>query len=341
MGVLTTLIGPIRQRIRLRRVESRRRCRGIVLMFHEVLADDGSYQREFRHGCTRSFLDSMIAHLRRQRWDIVAPDDALRRMGGEDSLRRFAVLTFDDGYRDTLTQALPVLERHGAPFTVYIPTDAVTRALNSWWLGLRALFRSRDEFTISAMETTFACRDADSKSAAHKTVNQWVHQDYSRISRLDETFRKYGISLRDLNVAYFMDEAELRTLARSPLVTIGGHTTSHPPLSYLDADSARREMTDNRLYLEGLLDRPVPHFAYPYGGARACGPREIGLAAATGFRSGVVATGGAVFSAHCRRPHEIPRVWMGGTAADVAYHSRVIRDLGFAVMDETLAAIRA
>jgi hypothetical protein len=96
-----------------------------------------------------------------------------------------------------------------------------------------------------------------------KTVNQWIQQDYSRISRLDETFRAYDISLRDLNVAHFMDEAELHTLARSPLVTIGGHTTSHPPLSYLDADGVQREMTDNCLYLEGLLDCPVQHFAYP------------------------------------------------------------------------------
>ena len=53
---------------------------------------------------------------------------------------------------------------------------------------------------------------------------------------LAPTFKQNGISLADLNDEYFLDERELRTLARHPLASIGGHTTSHQALSTLDSD---------------------------------------------------------------------------------------------------------
>ena len=36
-------------------------------------------------------------------------------------------LTFDDGYVDTAVHALPILERHGAPFTLYVTTGFADR----------------------------------------------------------------------------------------------------------------------------------------------------------------------------------------------------------------------
>jgi peptidoglycan/xylan/chitin deacetylase (PgdA/CDA1 family) len=54
-----------------------------------------------------------------------------------DRSHRYAVLTFDDGYRDNVSMALPILERHNAPFLIYVPTGGPARTLQAWWLGLR------------------------------------------------------------------------------------------------------------------------------------------------------------------------------------------------------------
>ena len=149
---------------------ARRNERGIILMFHEVHDDDNDYKREFNSGCTAPFLDAIVARLLRDRWDIVALDEAISRLEQNESARRFAVLTFDDGYRNTMTRALPILERYAAPFTVYVPTGAITRELPSWWLGVRALFQRYDTITISPMAKTFECHDATAKIAAHADV---------------------------------------------------------------------------------------------------------------------------------------------------------------------------
>jgi peptidoglycan/xylan/chitin deacetylase (PgdA/CDA1 family) len=246
--------------------------------------------------------------LRRDGWDIVGLDEALRRIARGATAAPFAVLTFDDGYRDTLSRALPVLERLDAPFTVYVPTGAVTRELYAWWLALRVLFRSHEEVAIECMGRRFECSDPAGKIAALKAAASWVHEDYRRKFALVPTFAAYGISPAALAEEYFLDCDGLRALARHPLVTIGAHTTSHPALSTLEPGQARCEMADNKIYLERLLDQAVAHFAYPYGDPRACGGREAEIARELGFVSAVTAEASPIYPEHRHRMHRLPRV---------------------------------
>jgi peptidoglycan/xylan/chitin deacetylase (PgdA/CDA1 family) len=311
-------------------------CNGLVFMFHEVHDDS---MRGLRTGCTVGCLKSVIMQLRNEGWDIVSLDDVMSRLRNGDPSRRFAVLTFDDGYRDLLTRALPVLEHHDAPFTVFVPTGAPTRELHSWWLGVRALFERRDEVAIASMGTMFTCGDIEGKMKGYQEVSKWIHQDYRRAPLLTETFREYKISLTSLNDSHFMNEAELRVLARHRLATVGAHTTSHGALSTLDDDLARHEMSDNRVYLERLLDRQVIHLAYPYGTPAACGPREFRLAADVGFCTAVTARYGPVFSAHRHYPHALPRVAAAPARAECGFPA-VIRDLRNTVRDPSAALIQ-
>jgi peptidoglycan/xylan/chitin deacetylase (PgdA/CDA1 family) len=278
---------------------------GVILLLHEIHDDARS---ELMSGCSAALLAEVVTALRREGWDIVGLDEALRRIAEPTYGRPFVVLTFDDGYRDCLTRALPILERLDAPFTVYVPTGALTRELYAWWLGLRVLFRSRDEVALDCMERRFTCRDLAEKIAAFRTVSAWVHQDYRRKFRLAPVFATYGISLPSVANEYFMNPDELQAFACQPLVTIGAHTTSHAALSMLDSDRARDEMADNKLYLEQLLDRDVVHFAYPYGDARACGAREAAIARELAFASAVTVEASPIFAEHRNRIHSLPRI---------------------------------
>jgi peptidoglycan/xylan/chitin deacetylase (PgdA/CDA1 family) len=295
---------------------SRSSIRGIVVMMHEVNDAPQGFAQELATGLTAQSLDGIVTFLRGNQWDIVTTEEALLRLNrGDDSENRFAVLTFDDGYRDTLTRALPILQRHQAPFTVYVPTGAPTRNLYSWWLGLRALFQRNDRLDIDCMETSFECRNYEDKVEGLQRANAWVHADYRRAALLDVTFRRYGISLAELNESYFMNENELRILARYRLATIGAHTVSHSVLSLLSHASVREEFVGNREYLENLLECDVADLAYPYGGPGSCGKREFALAAEVGFRSAVTSRYGPVSAGHRRSTCELPRIAVGGTVA--------------------------
>ena len=282
--------------------------RAAILMFHEVQRD---WRSELMTGTPVTLLEYSLDWLRRERWEIVSLDACFERLATDARPRRYAVLTFDDGYRDNVTTALPILERNNAPFTIYVPTGAPTRALQSWWLGLRELFRSRDAVTIDAMGIRFCCPDIHSKMLALKTVTEWIHEDYSRVETLTPMFDRAGVSLAALNETYFLNESELQALSRHPLASVGGHTVSHPALATLDVLSAQAEIADNRDYLEQLLQRPVRHLAYPYGGSKACGPREEHLATEAGFSSAVTTRHGQVPDSEHNR-FSLPRIGVGG-----------------------------
>jgi peptidoglycan/xylan/chitin deacetylase (PgdA/CDA1 family) len=259
-------------------------ARAAIISFHEIQRD---WQSELMTGTSVSLFEYSLNWLQREGWSIVSLDECLARLARNDRSCRYAVLTFDDGYRDNVSVALPILERHNAPFMMYVPTGALTRSMHSWWLGLRKLFLSRDKVAIDALGRQFHCVDIRSKKTALTKVIQWVHQDYRRAALLAPTFKQNRISLAAVNDAYFLDEHELGILARHPLASIGGHTTSHAALATLDESSARSELAENRGYLENMLQSPVRHVAYPYGTFGACGPREERLTSELGFQTAV------------------------------------------------------
>jgi peptidoglycan/xylan/chitin deacetylase (PgdA/CDA1 family) len=238
----------------------------------------------------------------------VTLDDALSRLHDCTQIRRFAVITFDDGYRDNITRALPILRREQVPFTIYIPTGAITRELYAWWLGLRELFRTNDKVEIPFLGRTFFCTDLLSKRAALFVVTRWVHDDFTRLSELSYIFANYGISLESLCDRYFINEEELPLLASDRLATIGAHTVTHPALATLGGEEARRELADNRSYLQNHLNRDIKHFAYPYGSPAACGQREARLALESGFRTAVTTSHRPLFTRDRLASYTLPRI---------------------------------
>jgi peptidoglycan/xylan/chitin deacetylase (PgdA/CDA1 family) len=279
--------------------------KGAILLFHEIHDDANA---ELGTGCSTAFFEQCIRWLRLAGWEIVTLTDAIERLKRDVPGRKFVAVGFDDGYRDNISCALPILRREQVPFTIYVPTGAITRELFAWWLGLRELFRINDSVEIAPMGRSFSCTDLKSKARGLTVVTDWVHENYRRISDLRDTFLAYGISLQALCERYFMNADELRSLAREPLASIGAHTVTHPALSTLDAASARREMIENRNYLQACLDADVPDLAYPFGNRLACGPREAALAAEAGFRTAATTCCRPLFAEDCHDLFSLPRL---------------------------------
>lgn len=285
----------------------RYRGKGVALMFHEIHNDvDG----ELRTGCSPAQLAHIIEAVRAGGRDIVTIEEGLKRLGDPES-RPFALLTFDDAYRDNRTNALPVLERANAPMTVFAPTGMITREIHAWWLGLREVIKRHDAVEVPAMGRRFDCADFASKTAAIRQVTAWIDTDQAKADALAPVFAKHGVNLPALVDAYAMDEAEIRDFARHPLVSVGAHTVSHRFLSGLGEAEAAAEFSANRSYLEDLLGQPVLDIAYPYGGEDACGAREARLAAEAGFRAGFTTRPGQLFADHLGHPHLLPRIDVG------------------------------
>ena len=107
---------------------------GAILMLHRVTAVPEKPLGVNRHlNIAPDFLDAVIADMKARR--LCLRFDG--RGGRAHQARRrdglFAAITADDAYRDNLTEALPVLEKHGAPLMIYVAPALINGTADLWW----------------------------------------------------------------------------------------------------------------------------------------------------------------------------------------------------------------
>ena len=277
----------------------------MIFVLHSVVDDAALYPDQTLR-CSACQLEKLLHWLRGENIDFVDLGEAVRRLRGR-SPRPFACFTLDDGYADNLTHALPIMERFGAPFTVYVTTGMVTREIDAWWLGLAALVRSHDRVKLTS-HLSLECPDLSRKKLAFKRLEFLIHQDFSLLPHLREAIAKDAIDCRALVDREALSEDQLRRLSRHPLVTIGGHTMTHRNLVQASVSAVRWEIAENRRFLQNVTGQPIEHFAYPFGHERACGEREARICREMGFRTAVTTRPGTLFAEHADDLHSLPRL---------------------------------
>lgn len=281
---------------------------GIALMFHEIQDD---VEDELYTGCPQSQLAHIIAEVKKSGREIVTIEEGLQRLKDPENSSPFALLTFDDAYRDNLSSALPVLEDAAAPMTLFVPTGMITRQIDAWWLGLRECLRVNQELHFPPMERRFRCSDLPEKSAVLRQITAWLGTDQSRAEQLSRFLSASGFDGQGLVERYAMDRDTLQAFAAHPLVTIGAHTDTHRILSALDDETVLAEFVSNKAFLEELIGKDVRYLAYPYGTEGACGEREAHMAAKAGFEAAFTTRPGHLFPEHLSSPFLLPRIDVG------------------------------
>jgi len=286
-----------------RAIAQRYRGRGVIFMLHSVVDDDAFYPEAMLR-CPVGRLDWILRWLTANGFAFVSLDEAIARLSRPQSAP-FAAFTCDDGYADNFTHALPVMERHNAPYTVFVTTGMMTGEIDAWWFGLSRLIATHDFIELAGKP--FGCSDRPAKTRTFRVVETMIHTNYALLPEVKRLIAANGIDCQALASQEGLDRDQLRKLASHPLVTVGGHTATHINLAQATASEVAKEMRNNRVFLEGILQAPIRHFAYPFGNADACGPREAKIAAAAGFRSAVTTRRGSLFPEHLRHLHELPR----------------------------------
>lgn len=290
---------------------------GVILTLHHVRpARSERFQPNRLLEITPGFLDETLGLIKAEGYDIVSLDEALARLSGYRPGRFFVALTFDDGYRDNLEHAWPVLAKHDAPWTLFITTGFVDRTARLWWLELEEAIRALPRFSLTLPGGGFEARTA---SDAEKQLA--FEQLYWRLRQLPEAAlldaisglaAQAGIDAPALVERECLPWETLRSLSGAPGVTIGAHTLSHPMLAKHDEAFARREIVAGKARLEAELGAPIRHFAYPVGDPTSAGPREFALAAEAGFEAAVTTRPGHLFAPHARHLQALPRVSLNG-----------------------------
>ena len=298
---------------------------GAILMLHHVRpprADEFQPNRLLE--IAPAYLERVLERLRRTRVDIISLDEARRRLTEGDFGRRFVCLTFDDGYRDNLNFAFPILKKYDAPFTLYIPTSFPDRFGDLWWLTLERVIarNSRVAIAMDGKERGYDCETAEEKYALFDHIYWWLrsldHEDDMRRAVRDLGAR-YGIDAGEFCAELCMGWDELASLASDPLTTIGAHTVNHVMLKKMSDEAARTEMRMSAATIEAALGTKPKHFAYPIGDRTSAGARDFAIAEELGFATAVTTRPGVLFPEHRDHLMALPRLSLNGEYQRLRY----------------------
>lgn len=178
---------------------------------------------------------------------------------------RAACITFDDGYADNATVALPILQRHQLHATFFVATGFLNGGI-MWNDMIIELVRSYagDVLDLSALGLGVHAMASigERRAAVGSLIGQLKYLPMEE--RLAQVRQAVAAAGAVLPTDLMMTSAQVRLLHESGM-HIGGHTINHPILASIDLATARAEIDGGRRALEAMIDAPVPLFAYPNG----------------------------------------------------------------------------
>jgi peptidoglycan/xylan/chitin deacetylase (PgdA/CDA1 family) len=291
------------------------RNRPVVLVFHGVTAEAPGHvcNHEGLH-LHLSIFERLMAFIA-SRYHAVPLSRVVDWLDGSATLpERAVVVTFDDGYRNVLTQAGPVLKRLQIPATLFVATDFVFGGEMLWTDRLlSALYLTRearlDVDTPSGALTLPLQTDGD-KIAADRRVLAVCKAlpDDARVALLDRVVEVLRVDEARLATAW-SDHAPIspEELKQLPAfgIDMGSHTCSHAIVARMSEAQMRRELTESKRLIEAATGRACEHFSYPNGSPADFNAQTRQHVLEAGYRCAVTTIKTAVSPS--QDPFEIPR----------------------------------
>ena len=249
---------------------------------------------------------------------------------------RAIVITFDDGYNDSLYTAKPLLERYDMSATVFVVTGQIGHTREFWWDELeRLLLQTRslpqtlrlrvnghlyewelgdainfdqDDFRRNAFWNFGRSDNPTLRHRLFRSLYQLLQSlpNNQKCSVLDEllTWGAAATTVRSTHQT-LSPEAVIR-LAAGGLVEVGAHTVTHPVLSTVPLATQRDEIEESKMRLEEILGNPVDSFSYPHGLKSHYTEETVAAVRDAGFVCACSSFGGAVRQ-HADR-YQLPRI---------------------------------
>lgn len=185
---------------------------------------------------------------------------------GEPLGENIVAVTFDDGYRNNLTLAAPMLKEFGIPATFFVSTGFVDGTVVPWWYELRAAIASTkvDAVELPSQEA-ISLESLESRIAAVMAWERFLRLQTAanRTRHLNDLIKSCRVG--KTKVAYpLLDRGGILKLSHMGF-EVGPHTVSHISMSHEDKALIEREIRVSIAAVTETTGKPVLCYSYPYG----------------------------------------------------------------------------
>ena len=255
-----------------------------ILTYHRV----NDHHDPFFGALSTQVFESQVQHIARH-YEVLPVEELADRMAAGTVPRTAAAITFDDGYRDTLTDAAPILARSGLRATVFLATGFIGTNEVPWYDRLASAFKLSPRSTVSlpsgeelAFETV---RERLAALARTRSVLKTLPEEQFQ-REFDRVLEELGSSDRPSPENAMLTWEDVRAL-RERGFRIGAHTVSHPILSRVTVERARTEIVGSREMIREGCGTVPRAFAYPNGGSSDYTAAVVDVVREAGFTCAV------------------------------------------------------
>ncbi len=285
-----------------------------ILCYHRVGTEGIPYY------CTLepSVFEMQMRYLR-EHFRVVSLGSLCEEIRNPSGSGQAVAVTFDDGYSDLYTHALPILRKYQIPATVYLIADCVRTGEVAWYdrIFLALQIAPGPTLSLPFLPGEFKLGSPEQRIAAATRIVSILRRMPAPVknkvcSALEAQFALPAEKLAGKMLSW----AQIREM-RASGIDFGAHTLSHPVLSQLSDHEVTRELADSKRFLEEGLGEPVLDLAYPFGRPEDYGARTPAIAAQCGYRSAVTTTRG--LNAPGADLHRLRRVQLGEQESEASF----------------------
>lgn len=232
-----------------------------ILIFHRVLARPDEV---LNWDLDAAGFEQAVRWLKE--WFNVLPlEQAIFRLNDRSLPPRAAAITFDDGYADNFTVAMPILRSLGLTATFFIATGYLNGG-RMWNDTIVEAVRHCQKPRLDLSKENLGVHELDSAGAIRQAIFS-ILQDLKYRDRLERnTVADYVAAAAGTKLSsdLMLTVEQVRMMRRAGM-SVGAHTVSHPILARLEPEEAMAEVTESKEFLESLLQERIGLFAYPNG----------------------------------------------------------------------------
>lgn len=233
-----------------------------LLMYHRITPE----RDVLGLSVSPQFFELQLQFLK-SRFEIVSLGEAVSLLEAGAISGEYAVLTFDDGYRDNYDHAFPLLKKYQVPATIFVTVEGLETGYFGWYVFDQAILNSESEaldlteFGLGAVDISTGAAREQAIYRLHRELKQCDHGKREAVTEkvIAENFDHTTCERVMLNWS------EAKEMQDGGLVTIGSHTMTHPILTRVADERARWEILQSKAVIEERLGSRVEFFAYPNG----------------------------------------------------------------------------
>jgi len=288
-----------------------------VFNYHRIGDKDaGVFDREV-YSCTPDGFDKQCAFFK-QNFHVISLDELEKLIVEKQNVdKKYALITFDDGYIDNYIEAFPILKKHSIPASFYVATDFVGGDLIPWWDEIAYILRKScgSTYQLPTKESPYHLKPGELEAVISRII-----YDAKRLANvtvlevLEDVRTSFPQAAAELGYGkyqLFMDWEQLHKMTLEGM-NIGSHTLSHQMLSQLSLVLQQRELEESKRIIESNLSTNVGAVVYPVGRKHCYTTETCELAASVGYTFGFNNEPGRITERS--RPHDLNRYCIGSNS---------------------------